>query len=362
MMKDKDGSEYSPLEVGASGEIRTASPSVEQNDTQRRNISVAMCTYNGGAYLSEQLDSIIAQSQPADEIIVCDDRSTDNTWTILEKYRKQFPSLIRLYQNSINLGPAKNFERAIHLCTKGLIALSDQDDVWRYDKLEKMSQKLQSDPHQGLVFSNAERIDADDAPLSDDLWQTMGFDDHAKAEVRRGRALEVVLRKPIVTGCTMMFRAELKEACLPIGEPLMHDHWISLIAAASSRIDFVDEKLVNYRQHTANTVGAAQLSLAQHIEDAQRLGISQCIGDVVGLKKLLERLENAEQDQTSLIRQKIQFLEFRIRLWSGETSRLQKVCSLVREIPRGRYGKWGNGWRTLAKDLARLLSFGEPLK
>lgn len=320
-----------------------------------QRISIAMCTYNGKPYLTEQLESILAQDRLPDEIVICDDGSSDGTWEMLEEYRRRFPQLVKLYRNSNNLGPARNFERAIELCTGDLIALCDQDDVWRRDKLGKLTRWFEEDSGLGLVFSNAERINVRGGKLDTDLWEIVGFGERAKAEARDGRALQTFLRRPAATGCTMMLRATLKKECLPIGEPLMHDHWISLVAAATSRIGFVDERLLGYRQHTANEVGAPQLSLRQRTEVSQRLGISQCMQDVVGLGKLVERLGSEEREQTSLIQQKIEFLEFRISLWSDETFWLRKAYSLIREILLGRYRRWSNGWRTLAKDLAVLL-------
>lgn len=284
-----------------------------------------MCAYNGGAYVAEQLESVLMRSRPPAQIIGCGDASTDSTRKILKKHRRHHPGLIKSFRNDNNLGRTRNFEKAIGLYIGDLITLSGQDDVWRRDTLEQFARRLEDTPNLGLVFSDAERIDAEGRELDASLWSVIGFDDSAKAQVRRGRGLQVFLRKPIATGCTMLLRATLREVRLPIDAPLMHDHWISLMAAACSAVDFVDEELVSYRQHAANAVGASQLSLAQRVEESQRLGISECIQDVAGLRKLLGRIESGDQDRTSLIRQKIDFLEFR----TG--------CGQMRALDYGRY-------------------------
>src|SRR5213080_381833 len=98
-------------------------------------LSVALCTYNGAAYLGEQLDSIVAQSRPPDELVVCDDGSTDETVEVLETFLAEAPFPVRLQRNEANLGFVKNFEQAISLCTGDFVALSDQDDVWMPGKL-----------------------------------------------------------------------------------------------------------------------------------------------------------------------------------------------------------------------------------
>ena len=102
-------------------------------------LSVALCTYNGGKFLDEQLESIIMQSLSVDEIIICDDCSNDNTIELIHFYQNKYPGLIHLYQNKQSLGTIKNFENAISLTTGDLIFLADQDDIWHSDKVKIMS-------------------------------------------------------------------------------------------------------------------------------------------------------------------------------------------------------------------------------
>src|SRR5947208_14214106 len=101
----------------------------------KRSISVAMCTYNGERFLKEQLESLAAQTRQPDELVVCDDRSTDSTPHIVEAFARAAPFPVRLEVNDRCLGSTKNFEHAILRCTGALIALSDQDDVWHPEKL-----------------------------------------------------------------------------------------------------------------------------------------------------------------------------------------------------------------------------------
>ena len=84
-------------------------------------ISVALCTYNGEQFLKEQLDSILKQTQKVDEIVICDDGSTDATINILENYSANYPNIFHIYRNKVNLRSVKNFEKAITLCTGDLI-------------------------------------------------------------------------------------------------------------------------------------------------------------------------------------------------------------------------------------------------
>src|SRR5215213_2898715 len=149
-------------------------------------ISVAMCTYNGAELLPAQLQSIITQSRPPDEIVICDDRSTDDTQALIKKFATDSPIPITLHINQQNLGSVKNFERAISLCTGDVIALSDQDDVWRSDKLERFETVLNSSPTAGLVFSDADVVDENLKPLNRRMWDEVGFDIHKRKLVRMG--------------------------------------------------------------------------------------------------------------------------------------------------------------------------------
>src|ERR1044072_5504930 len=153
-------------------------------------ISVAMCTYNGAEFLPAQLHSIIAQSRPPDEIIICDDGSTDDTQDLLNKFAAESPVPINLYFNDHNLGSVKNFERAIWLCSGDVIALSDQDDVWRSGKLLLFETVLNSSPSAGIVFSDAAIVDEKLNPLHRRMWEEVGFDAHKRKLIKSGLALE----------------------------------------------------------------------------------------------------------------------------------------------------------------------------
>ena len=103
-----------------------------------------MATYNGEAFIREQMDSILAQSYKNIEVVACDDCSTDGTYEILQEYARK-DGRVKCFQNAANLGFKKNFERAITLCSGEFIALSDQDDVWLKEKLEVQLKALKEE-------------------------------------------------------------------------------------------------------------------------------------------------------------------------------------------------------------------------
>lgn len=101
-----------------------------------KTVSVVMCTFNGEKYLREQLDSIVNQTYPIYELIVQDDCSTDNTMSIVREYASRYP-FIKMYTNQSNLGFNRNFQTACMRSSGDFVAISDQDDVWYPERIEK---------------------------------------------------------------------------------------------------------------------------------------------------------------------------------------------------------------------------------
>jgi glycosyltransferase involved in cell wall biosynthesis len=106
-------------------------------------LSIVMATYNGEAFLEQQLDSLFAQTFHDFLLIVCDDGSTDNTTAIIKAYQERFDN-ITLYHNKRPLGVAKNFAKGVALAQSPYIALCDQDDLWQCEKLEKSIDAMRS--------------------------------------------------------------------------------------------------------------------------------------------------------------------------------------------------------------------------
>src|ERR1700723_2014959 len=142
--------------------------------SRQYRISVALCTYNGERFLRHQLESIQQQTRLPDELVVCDDRSTDQTFAIVREFAARVSFPIVIVQNPETLGSARNFEKAIRLCTGDLIALSDQDDLWYPNRLQRSEHEFIAHPQAGLVFSDADVIDEQNRPLGATLWQQLG--------------------------------------------------------------------------------------------------------------------------------------------------------------------------------------------
>lgn len=219
--------------------------------------SVALCTYNGEKFLNKQIDSILKQTLPVDEIIVCDDGSTDATVSILESYKNLYPDLFHIYLNKINLNTVKNFEKAITLCNNEIIFLCDQDDIWQETKAEKVVNVFKSKDDVVTVFTNAFIIDENDQVLDIlTLWDAIDLVKNKGYKFDFYNILNLV--DNFCTGATMAIRKDLKKSILPfpIIKNFYHDGWIAKVAALQNGLIFLDEKITCYRQHSLQQVGS----------------------------------------------------------------------------------------------------------
>jgi glycosyltransferase involved in cell wall biosynthesis len=287
-------------------------------ELRSKNLSIALCTYNGAAYLNEQLESIAAQTRTPDELVISDDQSTDDTLRLIEEFAAPAGFPVRLSINQTNLGIAKNFEKAISLCRGDVIVLSDQDDVWHNDKLESVERIFTAKPQLSLVFSNAEIVDETLRRFDQTLFDWVHFDGEKQRLVRSGGALDLQLRENLVLGATVAFRAHLRELVLPIsgGGPLVHDGWIVLLVAAVGEIDFIERPLMKYRQHSAQQCRVGQTGTWQDIMTSAEIDSAACVRQAHQINEAFERLAayGLSQDKERLLREKVVQLHERARL------------------------------------------------
>lgn len=210
-------------------------------------ISIAMATYNGGCYLREQLDSILCQTVSFAEMIVCDDASTDETWQILQEYAEE-DSRIKIFRNEHNLGFLRNFEKALTLCTGNYIALSDQDDIWVPDHLEKL---LYGIKEKLIVVGDAEIMNSDNTRTGMKLSCCSNLEYIPSTDIQK--AFFIFFYKNPYHGMAMMFRREFLNIALPIPEGIrIHDIWFSSLACFSGGLSVIDDIVTLYRRHQGN--------------------------------------------------------------------------------------------------------------
>jgi glycosyltransferase involved in cell wall biosynthesis len=224
--------------------------------SNRLSVSIAMCTYNGERHLPAQLDSVLNQTTPPDELIICDDASQDRTEEIIEAFARQAPFPVRFLKNKVNLGYVKNFEQAIGLCTQDIVFLCDHDDVWAPSKIASVLSSFQAESQVGLVLHNFSNIDGQGRPYLQPpekygLKQLLAAD--LPEELRQHSIQSFLLpHSRAWCGCMMAFRQTFKNTLLPIFPGKGHDDWIIKILAPLTGTRFIDQALIQYRIHENN--------------------------------------------------------------------------------------------------------------
>ena len=204
-------------------------------------ISIVLATYNGAAYLQDQLESYLAQERMPDEIVICDDVSTDNTIIILEVFQKAAPFEVQIIKNKTNLGYTKNFEKALSLCGGDIVFFSDQDDVWLPNKISTIEKVFSENTGISVVIHDGELVNENLNPTGlTKLGQILsgGYTDEG-----------------FVTGTLSAVRRDILPLILPFPDGIAggHDGWVHTIARLTNRRIIVRDVLQKLRRHSSNT-------------------------------------------------------------------------------------------------------------
>lgn len=250
---------------------------------ERPLISVALCTYNGQRFLPEQLDSLLSQDYPNLEVVAVDDASSDATWALLQAGAARDPRL-RLHRNERNLGFRANFEEALRRCRGELIAPSDQDDVWRADKLRLLEAALGT---AAAVYCDSELVDGQGRPMGRRLSRKFPMGPIGDPAA--------FLFDNCVSGHALLLRRSILGRALPLPEGVFHDWWLGFVAAAQGGIAYVAEPLVQYRQHAAAVTDIAGLRRTRHSERPRGHALGRLEADERRLRAFASRAPMGEE-------------------------------------------------------------------
>ncbi len=314
-----------------------------------------MCTFSGARYLREQLNSIASQSTLPDELVVCDDGSTDDTVQILSTFAGEVAFDVRIFVNEERLGVVKNFEKAIGLCRGDIIALCDQDDIWKSHKLARLLEAFQNDREAIYAFSDAEMADDAGVPLSQTLWDAVGLRKDV-AKFSGQLQLEMLLRKSLVTGATLAFRASFRDLILPIPTEWMHDLWVASLGSALSHGIPVPETLLLYRRHAAQACGWRTKTFRQVCEISLSASAEESWRKVEQFRELHQRVLSApapiraSAERLELLKQKE--LHLTKRAETRSTTGISRVAKVLSELCTGRYKRFSESfWYSVIRDL-----------
>ena len=203
-------------------------------------ISVVLCTYNGAKYIEAQLASILAQTYAVAEIIVVDDVSSDDTMAVVERAAAR-DSRISLSQNTFNIGFTSNFESALQMAKHDYIAISDQDDIWQEQKIEKMMAAIA--PEAAAIYCDSVRF-TKEIPVNPTK--------NKSSRHVAGTNVRKLAMYNTVSGHALIIRKSLLEKALPIPSAVYYDWWLALQALTNGGLQFLDEILVYQRAHDNN--------------------------------------------------------------------------------------------------------------
>jgi glycosyltransferase involved in cell wall biosynthesis len=198
--------------------------------------SVVLATYQGEEFISAQLDSIVWQLDPEDEVVVSDDASTDGTVSIIAA--RNDPR-IRLIRNSKRVGYVRNFERAIASAKGQFIFFSDQDDVWLPNKVTTLSMALTS---HACVATDAVVVDRDLRQVHASFFRLRSAENFSAF---------AVFFKPCFVGATIACTRSYLDRLLPFPAGVPHDFWITLNASWDADLTVIREPLIYYRRHSS---------------------------------------------------------------------------------------------------------------
>jgi len=321
-------------------------------------ISVALCTYNGKYFIEDQIDSILNQTIMPDELIICDDRSTDETVELVKKKMEKSNIKYQIIVNDQNLGLIKNFENAIRKCTGDIIFTADQDDIWLNEKVEFVVNKFKSNKELSLVYTDAYLVDEDLTKFGINLWDTLNSD----MEILRDRQalLKVLLKNNLMTGATMAFKRSTIGNSLPFNKWWIHDYWIAVTGTLIGEVEAISKPLILYRQHENNVIGASKLGVIskvkKYIDNFKNL---QSIRDnKYNMMTELSRFVYVNKDDISyddkmLVKRAYLFWQELSSL--NEKKRNESIFIIIANYLKGNYSIFYTGIRGAFRDIINVL-------
>lgn len=317
-------------------------------------LSVVLCTYNGARHLPALLYSLACQRRLPDELLVCDDGSTDATQELIAAFAERAPFVVRWHRQKQRLGPAANFVAAAQRARGEWIAFCDQDDIWHPDKLVRALAASQEFSDTAAVFCNARLVDVNGHPLGHTLWQRVCFTPREQEILSAGTPWQIFVRHPVVSGAGLVIHARVRDRLAPIADHWMHDAWAALVAAASGPVVSIAEPLFDYRQHEANVIGARPRTLADlwgtlHSLDRATYLQTECQRwDALATKLASLPESRFKQATADAVAAKLGHL---LRRYEFPSVRRQRWREVAREWRSGDYRRFTKGWGPLLADL-----------
>jgi glycosyltransferase involved in cell wall biosynthesis len=272
--------------------------------------SIVLATYNGERYLSKQLESLISQTLPFDELIIIDDASNDSTIDIIKKYSKVF-SNIKFFINSNNVGWRQNFFNGLKYVNNDIIFFCDQDDIWEKDKLKIMVEVFKNNPKVLVLHSGLRQINHNDKQIMNVNMRKFEF-------FQSSRVLHIPFDKSFqyqnAPGCLIAIRRLLLINLKYIDIDIPHDNFFFKLGILMNGAYIVEKNLINYRIHGLNSSGSSNLNLYGKVDITKRIKNIEIINCYLKLfLEICNKLTRIDFNKKAILKSSIIFNGYRVK-------------------------------------------------
>jgi glycosyltransferase involved in cell wall biosynthesis len=315
---------------------------------------VILCTYNGSAFIIEQLESILKQTTRVNKISIYDDQSSDDTVPRIHGFiSRQAEDIQRLFNiqiNRVNLGYARNFTEAMARSTKDVLFLCDQDDIWEPGKVEAFLDLLilhGSD----MVFSDGEIIDHSGLALGrGTVFKSYGLTKNSVSCFRE-RGFELLMKRNYINGAATAVRRIAAQNALPLPCDMPHDYWIAIWCSLHNGIVATPQILYRYRQHQGNVVGIGSSKLLYDLLGIWRHPSAPRKRELRIWKAVAGRIASVcRPDQCEAATRKLEWLS---RVVTGDSKSSARSYEILKSAFNGSYRKYSPRYAFL-RDLVSL--------
>lgn len=290
-------------------------------------VSVCMATYNGAKYILQQLESILHQSRCPDEVLLCDDGSTDETVEIVKIFlqENQLEHAWHLYQNAENKGYPGNFYYAMSLCSGDIVFLADQDDIWQEEKLAHMCRIFEEHSEVAAVSCKLGLIDAEGSDIHSIMAPTHKGNRAGEGQLRRIRIGDVFYKYEW-PGMVMAYRRVWYQGWSGGSYEVPHDFLICARAAEENAFFQMDEILAWHRRHD-NNAGGEEHRVNRLLQKERKL---KEIQDYLQMLQVLDKQKVLQTEHgISALRSKLDSMQGRYE--ALQSGRLQRVLGNARK-------------------------------
>ncbi|EOS25696.1 hypothetical protein C806_01823 [Lachnospiraceae bacterium 3-1] len=291
--------------------------------------SIVMATYNGEKYVEEQIESLLRQTRLPDEIIICDDCSSDSTISKIYSCFEKVDVPFRVIRHEYNQGVIESFSDGIKAAKGEIIFLCDQDDYWHSDKVEKFIAEFEKDEKCTLVFSNADITDDNLRKQEITLWDTIKFSE--KMDI-----FHEMLKRNIFTGMCMAFKKVVLLDRMDLSKNMLHDEYIGWLSLFAGNIRVLNQTLVSYRQHVNNVVGVKRKKKYESIQAVKHHVKVTRVRSRDKYEELLTIVDN--KNQYECLNRALSFYQYRVSII--EQKRIKALFMYINKLLSGDYQKY----------------------